>query len=168
MDRCQRPKPPLSGSEKELLSGFLGFLRGTILCKLDGLTDEEVRRPHDPSGMTLLGLVKHLTDVERSWFRETFAGEDLSHLWDDNDPGRYWRIEPNDTTADILSGYRAEIQEAERIVENHSLDHVAKAPRPGMDDLQLRWIVTHMIEETARHCGHADLMREAIDGQVGA
>ncbi len=66
MDTCIRPEPPFAGSEKEVLTGFLDFLRGTILCKVDGLSDEELRRPHDPSRMTLLGMVKHLADVERS------------------------------------------------------------------------------------------------------
>jgi len=167
MDQCQRPEPPISGTEKEMLSGFLGFLRGTILCKVDGLSDEDLRRPHDPSGMTLLGLVKHLTDVERSWFRETFMGEDLSALWDDDDPGRYWRIEPEDTTDAIIAGYLSEIDQANDIIARHILDDVVRAPRLNREGMQLRWIVTHMIEETARHCGHADFMREAIDGQVG-
>jgi uncharacterized damage-inducible protein DinB len=117
--------------------------------------------------MTLLGLVKHLTDVERSWFREVFMGEDLSELWDDTYPERYWRIEPDDTTEAIIAAYLAETSMANEIIDQHSLDDDAIAPRHGMDGLLLRWIVVHMIEETGRHCGHADLIREAIDGQVG-
>jgi uncharacterized damage-inducible protein DinB len=167
MDQCRRPEPPIVGDEKETLLGFLDFLRATILCKLEGLDDGQIRSPHDPSGMTLLGLIKHLTDVERSWFREVFMGEDLSELWDDADPERYWRTEPDDTTEAIIAAYRAETSMANEIIDQHSLDDDAIAPRHGMDGLLLRWIVVHMIEETGRHCGHADLIREAIDGQVG-
>ncbi len=167
MDKCERPEPPVSGSEKEVLSGFLDFLRGTVLCKLDGLSDEELRRPHDPSGLTLLGMVMHLAGVERSWFRDVFLGEDLPHLWDAGDPLQYWRIEPHETTAEILAFYNAEVETARQIVANSELDAPAKAPKGDMRGLQLRWIVTHMIEETGRHCGHADLIRESIDGQTG-
>jgi uncharacterized damage-inducible protein DinB len=133
-----------------VLAGFLDFLRGTILCKLDGLTDEELRRPHQPSGLTLLGLVQHLADVERSWFREVFTGEDLSHRWDASDPQRYWRIEPDDTTADILALYRSETERAREIVSTAAMDDLAAAPPDSLPGLQLRWIVAHMIEETVR------------------
>ena len=167
METCDRIEPPIAGSEKEVLSGFLDFLRGTIVCKLNGLSEEQVRRPHDPSGLTLLGIVKHLADVERGWFREVFLGEDLAHLWDADDPGKYWRIEATDTTADIVASYDAEVARARQIVAETDLDTLAVAPAPDMEGLQLRWIVTHMIEETARHCGHADLIRESIDGQTG-
>lgn len=168
MERCARPEPPASGTDKEVLSGFLDFLRATILCKLEGLSDEQLRRPHDPSGLTLLGMVKHLADVERSWFREVFLGEDLSHLWDPDDPGKYWRIEQDETTKSVLAFYNAEVAGARQIVMEAELDAVAAAPpSAALHGLQLRWIVTHMIEETARHCGHADLIREAIDGQTG-
>lgn len=167
MNNCERPEPPFAGPEKEVLSGFLDFLRGTILCKLDGLSDDDLRRPHDPSGMTLLGMVKHLADVERSWFREVFLGEDLSHLWDGDDPGKYWRIEPGETTDEILAFYNAEVARAREIVADADLDTLAGAPQESTPGLQLRWIVAHMIEETARHCGHADLIRESIDGQTG-
>lgn len=167
MDRCERPEPPVAGTEKEVLSGFLDFLRGTILCKLDGLSDEQLRRPHEPSGLTLLGMIKHLTDVERSWFREVFLGEDLSQLWDADDPGKYWRIEPDETTDEILAIYNAEVNRAREIVADADFDAVAAAARAKGPGMQLRWIVAHMIEETARHCGHADLIRESIDGQTG-
>jgi uncharacterized damage-inducible protein DinB len=168
MELCDRIDPPVAGSEKEVLSGFLDFLRATMLCKLDGLSDEEVRRPHEPSGLTLLGIVKHLADVERSWFRDVFRGEDFSERWNDPDPERYWRIEPGETTADILAFYNTEVEQARQIVAAAEMSDVAKAELPPkLAGLQLRWIVTHMIEETGRHCGHADLIREAIDGRTG-
>ena len=166
MENCQRTKPPLFGSEKSMMLGFLNWHRDTLLCKVDGLTDEELRRPHDPSGLTMLGLVKHLTDVERSWFREVVAGEDLSALWDD-DPQRYWRIEPHETTAEIIAGYRAEVAAANALLDEIGMDEPVRAARVADTGMTVRWVVLHMIEETARHNGHADLIREAIDGRTG-
>lgn len=169
MSDAQRTVPPIAGPEREMLIGFLDAQRDTVLWKLDGLDDEQLRRPHEPSGLTLLGLAKHLTDVERSWFRERVMGEDLAHLWDDADPQRYWRIEPGDTTGDIAAAYRIECAAANAIIREHDLDSTVAAPPPwpGAEAMTLRWVVLHMIEETARHVGHADLIREAIDGATG-
>lgn len=167
MENCQRTDPPLAGTEQETLLGFLNWQRDTLLCKVTGLSDKQVRMPHQPSGMTLLGLVKHLSDVERSWFREVFAGEDLAALWDDNDPQRYWRIEPDETTTQIIDGYKAEVATANKLIAASTMDTPVTSPKPGEEGMALRWVVVHMIEETARHNGHADLMREAIDGQTG-
>jgi uncharacterized damage-inducible protein DinB len=167
MQPDNRPEPPHAGTEKEMLLGFLDFLRATILWKADGLTDEELRRPHDPSGLTLLGLIKHLAYVERSWFQHRFLGAEVEFPWTKEDPDADWRIAPDDTTQAIRDLYRQEIDIANRVIAEHDLDAPARHVRPSHEGLQLRWIVTHMIEETARHCGHADFMREAIDGQTG-
>jgi uncharacterized damage-inducible protein DinB len=129
MDLDTRPIPPLEAGEKDLLVAWLDFHRSTLLMKDDGVTDEDLRRAMVPSGTSLLGLVKHLAYVERWWFRQVFAGEEVDFPWTDDDPDADWRIEPTDHT--------------------------------------LRWIVTHMIEETARHNGHADIIRELIDGTTG-
>jgi uncharacterized damage-inducible protein DinB len=167
MERCERVEPPVAGTEKEMLSGFLDFLRGTIVCKLEGLSDADLRRPHQPSGLTLLGIVKHLADVERGWFREVFAGEARGGPGDTGDPDRSWHIDPGETTADVLALYASEVAKARDIVRKADMDAIAAAPGPDMVGVQLRWIVTHMIEETGRHCGHADLIRESIDGETG-
>lgn len=167
MKSDQRRSPPVGGSEKAMLVGFLDGQRDTLLWKLDGLDDEQLRTLHQPSGLTLLGIVKHLTDVERSWFREVVTGEDLAHLWDDADPDRYWRIEPGDRTADLITDYRTECAAANAIIDARDLDSVVDAPRPSEPGMTLRWVVLHMIEETARHAGHADLIRESIDGATG-
>lgn len=167
MENCQRIDPPLAGTEHETLLAFLDWQRDTLLCKIHGLSDEQLRMPHHPSGLTLLGLVKHLSDVERSWFREVFAGEDLAALWDDSDPRRYWRIEPGETTTQVIEIYKGEVATANALIAASSLDSPVVAPRPGAEEMTLRWVVVHMIEETARHIGHADLMREAIDGRTG-
>lgn len=169
MTDSARTVSPIAGPEKEMLIGFLNVQRDTVLWKLNGLNDEQLRRPHDPSGLTLLGLAKHLTDVERSWFRERVAGEDLAHLWDDADPQRYWRIEPDDTTGDIIAAYRIECAAADAIIRERDLDSILAAPlsRPGAEAMTVRWVVLHLVEETARHAGHADLIRESIDGATG-
>ncbi len=165
----ERTVAPIAGPEKAMLIGFLDVQRDTLLWKLDGLDDEQLRRPHVPSGLTLLGLAKHLTDVERSWFRERVAGEDLAHLWDDADPQRYWRIEPDDTTGNLIAAYRIECAAANAIIREHDLDSPIAAPPgwPGAEAMTVRWVVLHIIEETARHVGHADLIRESIDGATG-
>lgn len=167
MEDCAREDPPLAAPEKVMLEAFLNYHRATLLCKVDGVTDEDLRRPGTPSGLTLLGLVKHLADVERSWFREVFAGEDLAHLWSDEDPGRYWRVEPGETSEQILAFYREEVARSREITRGAMLDEVARQPDYQSRGFTLRWIMLHMIEETARHNGHADILREVIDGQTG-
>lgn len=165
MDDCQRTDPPVAGSDHEMLDAFLDWQRATLLCKLDGLSDEDLRRaPIASTSLTLLGIVKHLADVERGWLRETFAGEMLDDTWSADDPDRFFRIEPGETTDDILTFYREETERSRAISRAASLDDVAKESTVGRS---LRWILLHMIEETARHIGHADLLREAIDGQTG-
>jgi uncharacterized damage-inducible protein DinB len=164
MDTSGRIDPPFNGNEREQLTAFLDYHRRTVLWKVEGLSDSDLRRTMTPSGLTLLGVIKHLAYVERSWFQDIFAGEDVSFPWTDEDPNADFRIEPAETTEDILTLYQAETERSRAIVAASSLD--ASAQR-GKDKPLLRWIVIHMIEETARHNGHIDLMREAIDGQTG-
>jgi uncharacterized damage-inducible protein DinB len=156
---------PMVGSEKELLEAFLDFQRDTLLWKVSGLAEEQLRKPWTPSGMSLLGLVKHLAYVERNWFQNRFLNRELPIPWTGGDPGGDFRIEPGETADSIVAFYRAEVAEARRIVaEVDSLETIARHPkRPH----SLRRILIHMIEETARHNGHADLMREFTDGQTG-
>lgn len=119
-----------------------------------------------PSGLTLLGLVKHLAYVERSWFHEDFLGETIESPWTEDDPDAEFRIEPGETTEDILTLYQTEIASAREIVAAASLDDISRGKRNNPAP-SLRWIVIHLIEETARHNGHIDLMREMIDGETG-
>ncbi|SDL17375.1 DinB family protein [Tessaracoccus oleiagri] len=163
-----RPEPPPRGDERATLLGFLDFLRATIEFKLEDLDDEQVRRPSvPPSTMTLLGLVKHLTAVERHWFQYVFLGDDVPPSWDREDPDADWRIEPHETTAGILDAYRAQAEISNGIAREHDLDEPQRRTLHHHDVVRLRWILTHMIEETGRHAGHADLLREAIDGRTG-
>ena len=160
-----RLKPPRAGSEKETLEAYLELQRATALWKLEGLSDEDLRRPMTPSGLTMLGVVKHLAYVEHWWFQADFLNRESEFPWTDEDPDADFRIEPTETTDQILSLYQEETEEARRIVEASSLDDLAQHEKRG--GYSLRWIIIHMIEETARHNGHLDLMREAIDGMTG-
>ena len=159
-----RPEPPYLGDEAETLAGFLDFHRATLLWKLEGLDDEQLRRPMVPSGTSLLGMVKHLAYVERWWFQQVWAGREVTYPWTDEDPDADWRVEPSETTEDILALYRGECARSREIAAAASLDGVAHHPR---GERSRRWILVHMIEETARHNGHADILREQLDGVTG-
>ena len=165
MPEDTRPEPPHVAGEAETLSGFLDFQRATLLWKLEGLDDEQLRRAMVPSGTSLLGIVKHLAYVERGWFQRVWAGQEITVPWTEEDPDADWRIEPDETTADVLALYEGECARSREIVAAaSSLDETAKA-RWG--PVSRRWILTHMLEETARHVGHADILREQIDGATG-
>ena len=159
-----RQEPPRPGPEKDMLLGFLRYERDTVVWKLDGLDEEQLRWQHAPSSLTLLGLVKHLTDVERTWFQVRFAGEADHDAWN---PERHWRIEPDDTSAGLIAAYRSACAASDRIVQAHALADVAAKTPPHRPGVTLGWILIHMVQETARHAGHADLIREAIDGRTG-
>jgi uncharacterized damage-inducible protein DinB len=165
MTADNRPEPPYLGSETETLAGFLDFHRATLLWKLEGLDDEQLRRPMVPSGTSLLGMVKHLAYVERWWFQQVWAGLEPTYPWTDEDPDADWRVEPTDTTAEILALYRGECARSRELAAAApDLEQVARHPRR---ELSRRWILVHMIEETARHNGQADILREQLDGAVG-
>jgi uncharacterized damage-inducible protein DinB len=162
-----RSEPPPQGDELAVLGGFLDFLRETIVIKVTGVDDDDLRHPMTPSGVSLLGIVKHLAYVERWWFARTFSGLDVAFPFTDDDPDADWRIEPDDRTGVILDLYRTEIERAKAVVAASRPDDVsAKEGRHG-GPYSLRWIMTHMIEETGRHAGHADILREQLDGATG-
>jgi uncharacterized damage-inducible protein DinB len=134
--------------------------------KIEGVTDEQARTAAcPPSDITLLGLIRHMADVERWWFRRWFPGENVPGLFDDD---AEWRVPADATVADALAVYWAEIRAADANIKSASLDAT------GHDDVEpetnvhtLRRTIVHMIEEYARHCGHADLLRQALDGATG-
>ena len=130
MERCDRPDKPKSAPEKVMLEAFLDFHRATLLCKLDGLGDEALRRPGTPSGVTLLGIVKHLTYVERDWIRARFPGEELPPDQIRPADDAEWRIEPDEATAAILAGYRDEHERCRVVVAGAEPDDIAR--RPGL------------------------------------
>jgi uncharacterized damage-inducible protein DinB len=161
-----RTDPPIEAPERAMLEAFLDFLRATILLKADGLSDEDLRRPMVPSGTSLLGMIKHLAFVERWWFQSVFAGADVDFPWTDDDPDADWRPEPEETADQILDLYRSECEASRRVIAQASPDD-HEAGESSRGKTTLRWILIHMIEETARHAGHADILREMIDGATG-
>ena len=167
LDLPPRSEAPYVGSERELLRAYLDFHRATLLHKLAGLDDEQVRRLMVPSGVSLLGMVKHLTAVEHAWFaiRVADSGEDFMWATDD-DPDADFRVEEGESTEEIVDGYLRMCERSRSIeADADSLDETFDHPRRGR--VSLRWVMLHMIEETARHNGHADIMREQIDGATG-
>lgn len=160
-EKIERVKPPLATSEREMLNAWLDYHRATLLQKISGVSEEDARRQAvAPSTLSLLSLVKHLAYVERWWFVVVFDGQDDRDFPEDD-----FQLEPEDTIQSIVDLYRAEIEKSRRIVAKADFDDLSRLPdRPGVS---LRWVVSHMIEETARHNGHADLLREAIDGVTG-
>jgi uncharacterized damage-inducible protein DinB len=159
----------LSG-EKQALDEWVDFHRATLLMKCEGLTSEQLKtRSVEPSSLTLLGLVRHMSDVERGWFRRHGAREDLAFQYptEEEPDADFLNVETADATAD-LAHYVAECQLSREATATLSLDEVV--PSRGHDPERtrnIRWIYLHMIEEYARHNGHADLLRERIDGAVG-
>jgi uncharacterized damage-inducible protein DinB len=166
-----RARPALNAGEREMLNGWLEHHRGILIWKCEGLTGEQLRqRAVPPSTLSLLGLVRHMAQVERGWFRQVFLGENVPDLYDSS----------QDEDADFNQVDQADPAEAFRVFEQEcdvSRRVTAEAPDLGVpskehsertgEPFSLRWIVTHMIEEYARHNGHADLLRERIDGTVG-
>jgi uncharacterized damage-inducible protein DinB len=162
-----RFEPPQVGDERATLEGFLDFHRDTLLWKCAGLGDEQLReRSVPPSQLSLHGLVRHLAAVERSWFRQRFAGQDVPDLFytEDNPDGDFLDTAGADAAADVAT-FRAEVEAVKRTVRDRSLDETFTDQRGRT--FSLRWIYVHMIEEYARHNGHADLLRERIDGATG-
>lgn len=162
-----RTEPPYRGTEKETLLGFLQFLRETVVLKCSDLDEAQMRSTPTTSSMTLLGMVKHLTIVERYWFQGVFLDADVELPWSEEDPDGDWRTSDDDTAEAALEAYIAECAKSDKIVHDHELDRLASWAMSPEEARSLRWILTHMIEETARHCGHADILREAIDGVTG-
>lgn len=160
-----RTRPPESGTEWESLTGMLDFFRATVVNKVAGLTDEQAfRAVLPPSTLTPGGLVKHLTGTERFWFSIDFAGADLPYPWPDHDRHGAFSIEDGDTLRGLVATYVAECQRSRDAIDGANLDDTAR----GKDmHFSLRYALLHMIEETARHCGHLDLLRERIDGSTG-
>jgi hypothetical protein len=148
-----------------MLESMLDCYRATVVNKVAGLTDHQAfTAAVPPSGLTPATVVKHLAGTERFWFSIDFADLDVSWPWTDDDLHGNFRIEPDDTLAGIVDSYVEECARSRRAVAGAELDDVARAE--GME-FTLRFAMLHMIEETARHCGHLDLLREATDGVVG-
>lgn len=156
---------PFTGDEKESLYVALDRHRDVVLWKLEGLDEEQARRPMTPSGTSMLGLVKHLAAVEYGWFCETF-GRETEPLPDvDADPNADLRAEPNESFADIVAFYGRARKAADLVIGELDVDETGTSW--SGNTVSMRWVLIHMIEETARHAGHLDIIRELIDGGTG-
>ena len=156
--------------ERSTLLEFLRVYRLTLEMKCTGLDAEQLaRRSVPPSTMSLLGLIRHMAEVERSWFRRTMAGENAPKLYctqEDRDGDWNGASADPSLVEEAWSAWRAEVSFADEFVRG-ATDLGMKARRVNAEGVSLRWVLVHMIEEYARHCGHADLLRERIDGRVG-
>lgn len=167
--QIDRTDPPLTAPEREMLVGWLDFHRATLAMKCDGLRAEQLcERSVPPSTMSLLGLVRHMAEVERNWFQRVMEGRDAPPLFYDRetDPdGDFDNVVP-EVVDDGFAAWREQIAIADEVTSRHELDDLAATESWGRR-VSLRWILVHMVEEYARHNGHADLLRERIDGTTG-
>lgn len=163
-----RVDPPELADERSSLVGFLEFHRQTFLGKCAGLTGEELaRQPIPPSTLSLLGLIRHLADVERVWFRIRLSGEEIGfQYWtDENEDADFDDLDPTRAQADY-EALLTELAESRARLDSRELEDTFVHPRTGAT-LSVRWLLGHLVEEYARHNGHADLLREVVDGSVG-
>ena len=179
IDEQGRPEPPLRAGEADTLLGFLEFHRATFAWKTSGLDADGLAATTAASTLSLGGLLKHLAFVEDFWFSYRFAAEPPAAPWD----GADWEVDPDwdftsaaHDTPEQLHALWSETVERSRAVTAQALattdaggglDAVERRPRENGDSVNLRWILVHLVEEYARHNGHADLLREAVDGLRG-
>lgn len=162
----ERATPNRVADERDALTQQLDFHRATLLGKLDGLDDEQLRRPMTASGLSLLGLVKHLAETEHGWFVRIYGGLPEPDLFaSDGEPDADFRVGPEETADVVVGRYVRTCERARAMVAAGQLDDVVTTPWGA--PVNLRSILAHLLQETARHNGHADLIREAIDGTTG-
>jgi hypothetical protein len=169
-DVTDRVDPGTSSDEPTMLREWLAYHRGTLAWKCGGLTDEQLRTASiPPSTLTLLGLLRHLTDVERWWVREVFEGtEDVAGYSSDEHPDGDFDLITDTPVDEVWARWRREHAHLDRILQTQpSLDTLSAITTRHGEQPSLRWILLHLIEEYARHNGHADLLREQIDGLTG-
>ena len=168
IDKVERPEFSLTGDEAEILWSMLDYYRSTLLWKCEGLNEDQLKLLSvPPSKLSLLDLLRHLAAGERHWFQRVLLGRNLEPLYSLTPDGE---IDPLDPTpaAEVVQRFLTACDESRSISSVYSLDEIVPAGRTGYRrPASLRFIAVHMIEEYARHCGHADLLRETIDGSVG-
>ena len=158
-DGADHNAPVIVSGEKDTLLAFLGYLRASVDRKIEGLSDDDARRPLVASGTTLLGLVKHLTFVEVYWAQRRFAGADVVQRGDG------FELDPTDTVDSVRREYAQAGRRTDEIVA--ACPDLQQTLARGRHGLTLRWMLAHLVEETARHAGHADILRELVDGRTG-
>ncbi|MEI5097838.1 DinB family protein [Streptomyces sp. PmtG] len=169
MTSDNRIGPPSLGSERDTLRAFLDYHRATLAMKCEGLTDEELRQQSmPPSTLSLLGLVRHMAEVERAWFRRVFEDNDAPLVWSDKTDFQAAYDASASTRGEAFTAWEAEVENSRRIErEAASLDQAGHQPR-WREKVSLRMVMVHVLMEYGRHNGHADLLREGVDGTVGA
>jgi uncharacterized damage-inducible protein DinB len=175
IDDVGRPEPEPAANEVETLRGFLNYQRATLKWKSEGLTQNQMNVCVAKSAITLGGLLKHMTFVENEWFWRWVGDNDRLEPWLSadftNEPDWEFTSASDESVETLASNWKASIDLSESILEESlqagGLDQLAKREWPSGEPPSLRWILVHMIEEYARHNGHADFIREAIDGQTG-
>jgi len=165
----ERIAPPLIAGERGMLRAFLDYHRATLAMKCDDLSDEDLRRQSmPPSTLSLLGLVRHMAEVERTWFRRVINAEDIPLVWSDEGDFQAAYDASASTRREAFGAWQREVEHSRRIErEADSLDVTGYQSRWG-EDVSLRLVMLHLIHEYARHNGHADFLREGVDGTVGA
>lgn len=167
--QIMRGDPPPAGDERTLLDTWLDYHRQTLLLKCADLSPDQLKlRSIEPSSLSLLGLVRHMAEVERSWFRRRFAGESVGYLYrsEDRPDADFDGVGSADAATDFAT-FTREVELARAAATGRSLDATFFHSHRQVE-MNLRWVYLHMIEEYARHNGHADLLRERIDGVTGA
>jgi Protein of unknown function (DUF664) len=155
-----------TAGERELLEGFLEYHRRVVGEKLRGLSEEDARRHLVPSSTTPIGLVKHAAAVERNWFQHHLAERPREQIAGNaRGDDASWDVGEDETIADVVAEYQQSCAESRRIAQGFALDHTV--PQDQLGRVSLRWIYVHMIREHARHIGHADILREQVDGATG-
>ena len=175
LDEHGRPEPPPAAGEAETLLGFLDFHRATLAWKCSGLGADGLRATVGASSMTLGGLLKHLALVEDGWFSRSLHGQERQPPWNtvdwEADPDWEWHSAAEDTPEQLFALWQEAVDRSRRLtaeaLADGGLDRLARRTWPDGTAPSLRWILVHMIEEYARHNGHADLLRESVDGEVG-
>ncbi len=175
VDDQGRVEPPLAGTEAETLLGYLDYQRATLAWKAGGLDAAGLSAAVGASALTLGGLLKHMSFVEDHWFTYTLHGQDRQPPWDaadwTNDPDWEWHSAAGDTPGELLSLWEGTVGRSRSLttqaLDAGGLDQLALRPWASGEAPSLRWILVHMIEEYARHNGHADLLRESVDGSTG-
>ncbi|MGW0780611.1 DinB family protein [Streptomyces sp. NPDC002913] len=169
MTTDSRTGPPVSGDERETLRAFLDYHRATLAMKCEGLGDEELRkRSMPPSTLSLLGLVRHMAEVERAWFRRVFEDNEAPMVWSDRIDFQAAYDASASTREEAFGAWEAEVENSRRIERAAgSLDLTGFQPR-WEKEVSLRMVMTHVLLEYGRHNGHADFLREGVDGTVGA
>lgn len=175
LDAEGRPEPPLAADEASTLVGFLEWHRATFAWKCAGLEAAGLTETVGASSMTLGGLLKHWARCEDFWFSHQLAGRDTAAPWDsvdwDADPDWEWHSAAEDTPEELRALWQENVERSRvalaEVLEADGLDGVVRRPPPGVQPATVRWVLCHVIEEYARHNGHADLLRESVDGATG-